>query len=104
MQSLDVSQVRERLAACPLWRLGAERGGAISREFVFRDFVQAFGFMAQVALLAEKLDHHPEWTNVYQRVAITLTTHDAGGLTLKDIDLACQIDRVAASILATASP
>lgn len=58
----------------------------------FGDFVEAFGFMTQVALLAEKADHHPEWRNVYNRVDIELTTHDAGGLTLKDIELARAID------------
>ncbi|WP_313801654.1 4a-hydroxytetrahydrobiopterin dehydratase [Sphingobium sp.] len=64
----------------------------IRRLFTFRDFTAAFGFMTQVALLAEKADHHPEWSNVYNRVDITLTTHDAGGLSRRDIDLARQID------------
>jgi 4a-hydroxytetrahydrobiopterin dehydratase len=67
---------------------------AIYADFSFRDFVQAFGFMAQVALLAEKADHHPEWSNVYKRVHILLTTHDAGGVTPKDIALAKQIDAI----------
>lgn len=65
---------------------------AIYADFTFKDFVQAFGFMAQVALLAEKADHHPEWSNVYKRVHVLLTTHDAGGVTHKDIALAQQID------------
>ncbi len=65
-----------------------ENRDAITREFVFPDFNCAFAFMTQVALAAEKADHHPEWTNVYNKVRITLTTHDAGGLTQKDIDLA----------------
>lgn len=65
----------------------------MSCECVFRDFRQAFAFMAEVALLAEKADHHPEWSNVYNTVRITLTTHDAGGITGKDIDLARQIDQ-----------
>ena len=69
-----------------------EARDAISRRFLFDDFVAAFGFMTQVALLAEKADHHPEWTNVWNRVDILLTTHDAGGLSRRDIDLAEKID------------
>jgi 4a-hydroxytetrahydrobiopterin dehydratase len=61
---------------------------AITREFVFPDFNRAFAFMTQVALAAEKADHHPEWSNVYNKVSVTLTTHDAGGVTQKDLDLA----------------
>jgi 4a-hydroxytetrahydrobiopterin dehydratase len=61
---------------------------AITREFVFPDFNRAFAFMTQVALAAEKADHHPEWSNVYNKVRVTLTTHDAGGVTQKDLDLA----------------
>jgi 4a-hydroxytetrahydrobiopterin dehydratase len=68
---------------------------AISRSFVFADFVEAFSFMTAVALLAEKADHHPEWFNVYNRVDIRLTTHDAGGLSQRDIDLAKEIDALA---------
>ena len=82
----------------PAWQLGAERGGTISRDCVFADFVQAFGFMTQVALIAERLDHHPEWSNVYNRIAITLTTHDVGGLSVKDIEMASLIDRACAQI------
>lgn len=65
---------------------------AIARTFVFRDFVEAFGFMARVALVAERMDHHPEWSNVYKTVSVTLTTHDAGGLTEKDVALARAMD------------
>jgi 4a-hydroxytetrahydrobiopterin dehydratase len=65
-----------------------EKRDAITREFVFANFNGAFAFMTQLALAAEKADHHPEWTNVYNKVRITLTTHDAGGLTQKDLDLA----------------
>ena len=61
---------------------------AITRKFVFKDFSEAFGFMARAALVAEKLDHHPEWFNVYKTVEVTLSTHDAGGLTELDIKLA----------------
>jgi len=79
------------LARLPDWALSAD-GLAISREWVFADFVAAFGFMARVAILAEKQDHHPEWSNVYNRVSIRLTTHDAGGLSQRDIRLALAID------------
>ena len=65
-----------------------EQRDAITREFVFADFNRAFAFMTQVALAAEKADHHPEWSNVYNKVRVTLTTHDAGGVTQKDLDLA----------------
>lgn len=75
------------LADLPDWRL-TDNGGAISRSFKFRNFVEAFGFMSRVALLAERANHHPEWSNVYNRVEIRLTTHDAGGLSARDIALA----------------
>src|SRR5262245_37760390 len=68
---------------------------AISKKFVFADFNEAFGFMARVALVAEKLDHHPEWSNVYKTVEVTLSTHDAGGLTERDVALAEAMDRFA---------
>jgi 4a-hydroxytetrahydrobiopterin dehydratase len=69
---------------------------AISRKFVFKDFNEAFGFMTRVALVAEKMDHHPEWSNVYKTVEVTLSTHDAGGLTERDLKLAEAMDRIAA--------
>jgi 4a-hydroxytetrahydrobiopterin dehydratase len=68
---------------------------AISRQFTFGDFNEAFGFMARAALIAEKLDHHPEWFNVYNKVEVTLATHDAGGVTERDIKLAQAMDRLA---------
>jgi len=68
---------------------------AIARKFVFKDFNQAFGFMTRAALVAEKMDHHPEWFNVYKTVEVTLSTHDAGGLTDKDIALAQAMDKLA---------
>ena len=68
---------------------------AITRTFVFRDFNEAFGFMTRAALVAEKLDHHPEWFNVYKTVTVTLSTHDAGGLTERDITLAEAMNRLA---------
>jgi 4a-hydroxytetrahydrobiopterin dehydratase len=70
---------------------------AISRKFTFTDFSEAFGFMARAALAAEKLDHHPEWFNVYNRVEVTLATHDAGGVTDRDVKLAETMDRLAAA-------
>lgn len=69
---------------------------AITKKFVFKDFNQAFGFMSRVALVAEKMDHHPEWFNVYKTVEVTLSTHDAGGLTARDVKLAEAMDRIAA--------
>lgn len=81
------------LAALPDWTLRAD-GLAISRRFAFADFNQAFGFMTRVALLAEKSDHHPEWSNVWNRVDVTLTTHDAGGLSERDIALGHAIEGV----------
>ncbi|WP_027285181.1 4a-hydroxytetrahydrobiopterin dehydratase [Rubritepida flocculans] len=75
----------------PEWRV-LEGRDAIQRAFRFRDFNAAWGFMARVALLAERQDHHPEWFNVYNRVEITLTTHDAGGLSARDVALARAID------------
>ena len=88
---LTEEQRAAALAELPEWTVVAEPDG-ISRRFVFRDFVAAFGFMTRVAILAEKADHHPEWSNVYNRVDIVLTTHDAGGLSPRDIDLARAVD------------
>ena len=88
---LDAQRVREALAEFGQWQHDADRG-AIRRTFRFADFAQAFGFMTQVALAAEKADHHPEWTNVYNRVDITLTTHHASGLSERDVDLARKIE------------
>lgn len=91
VERLD-EEARAELAAClPEWRVLPERD-AIRREFRFRDFNAAWGFMSRVALLAEAQDHHPEWFNVYNRVEITLTTHDAGGLSARDVKLARAID------------
>jgi 4a-hydroxytetrahydrobiopterin dehydratase len=84
------------LAALPGWRPSDGRD-AIARSFRFADFGAAWGFMARVALVAERMDHHPEWFNVYSRVDITLSTHDAGGLSERDIRMATEIDRIAAA-------
>lgn len=79
------------LAALPDWTV-RDDGLAIVRRFTFRDFNAAFGFMTRVALYAEKADHHPEWFNVWNRVDVTLTTHDAGGLSQRDIAMAAAMD------------
>ena len=79
------------LSAHPEWTLRGD-GLAIERAFKFADFSAAFAFMTRVALLAEKADHHPEWSNVYNRVIIVLTTHDAGGLSARDAEMAAAID------------
>jgi 4a-hydroxytetrahydrobiopterin dehydratase len=71
-------------------------GDAISKKFVFKDFNEAFGFMTRAALVAEKMDHHPEWFNVYKTVEVTLSTHDAGGMTELDVKLALAMDKIAA--------
>ena len=82
------------LARVPEWK-PVEGRDAIARRFVFKDFNAAFGFMTRAALVAEKMDHHPEWSNVYRTVEVTLTTHDAKGLTGLDIALAEAMDRIA---------
>jgi 4a-hydroxytetrahydrobiopterin dehydratase len=76
------------------WTL-AEDGKSVSKSFKFKDFVGAFSFMSGVALVAERMDHHPDWTNVYNRVEVTLSTHSAGGLTEKDVALAKAMDGLA---------
>ncbi len=88
---LDEEERALALKDLPEWT-PVQNPDGIRRLFTFADFVGAFGFMAKVALLAEKADHHPEWSNVYNRVDIILTTHDAGGLSRRDIDLATRID------------
>jgi 4a-hydroxytetrahydrobiopterin dehydratase len=93
VQRLDDTQRQQALADIPSWEYD-EKAGGIRRGFKFADFAAAFGFMTHVAILAEKADHHPEWSNVYNSVNILLTTHDAGGLSQRDIDLAAQIDDI----------
>ena len=90
----DVARV-EALGGLPLWTYDADARG-IRRSFSFADFGAAFAFMTHVAILAEKADHHPEWFNVYNRVDILLTTHDAGGMSQRDVALAAAIDAIAA--------
>ena len=96
MRKLLTEEERQTsLASIPEWQM-AEGRDAIVRSLKFTNFASAFGFMAEIALVAEKMDHHPEWFNVYNRVDITLSTHDAGGLTALDIKLAQAIDRSSA--------
>lgn len=85
---LSDSDVRNRSASLPGWTF---RDGALHRELEFLDFVQAFSFMTNVALIAERMNHHPDWSNVYNRVSIRLTTHDAGGVSENDFTLASAI-------------
>lgn len=91
VDQLSDAERADALDGLPDWDYDDARD-AISRSFVFADFNEAFGFMTRVALLAEKADHHPEWSNVWNRVEITLTTHDAGGLSGRDIELAEAIE------------
>ena len=97
IRKLDAQQVREALATLPLWTHDAARG-AIRRDFVFADFNEAFGFMTRMALAAERADHHPEWFNVYNRVEMTLSTHDCEGLSQRDLDMARLADRAFAAM------
>lgn len=92
-EKLDETLIAEALAGLDGWTR-TEDGAAIEKRFAFKTFSEAFGFMTRAALAAEKLDHHPEWFNVYNRVKITLTTHDADGLSQRDIALAQTIDEI----------
>ena len=88
----------EALNSLPDWRLAADARPALTRTLRFADFNAAFGFMTRVAMTADKMDHHPEWSNVYDRVEVLLTTHDADGVTDKDVALARFIDAAAADM------
>lgn len=91
---LTAAQADEAVAALSGWTLRGD-GLAIEKELKFTDFNEAFGFMTRVAIHADKADHHPEWFNVYNKVRITLTTHDAGGLSTRDVAMAKFIDAIA---------
>ena len=93
VKRLGEAERAELLPTLGGWEHETKRDG-ITKRFVFADFVAAFGFMTRVALLAEKADHHPEWSNVYNRVHVTLTTHDAGGLSERDVKMARAIDAI----------
>ncbi|MFV3076704.1 4a-hydroxytetrahydrobiopterin dehydratase [Niveispirillum fermenti] len=91
---LDKEAIAASLAGLPGWTLRAD-GTAIVKGFRFKDFNEAFGFMTRVALLADRIDHHPEWFNVYNRVDVVLNTHDAGGVTSLDIQMALFMEQAA---------
>jgi 4a-hydroxytetrahydrobiopterin dehydratase len=94
MKKLDANARKTALKDLSNWR-DVQGRDAITRKFEFRDFNEAFGFMSRVALLAEKMDHHPEWFNVYKTVDVTLATHDAGGVSENDIRMAKAMDEYA---------
>jgi 4a-hydroxytetrahydrobiopterin dehydratase len=94
ISKLGEQEIQERLQKLPRWAL---REGKLHREYKFSDFAEAFGFMARCALVAEKSDHHPEWFNVYNKVVVDLTTHDASGISERDFALAEQMEKAAAS-------
>jgi 4a-hydroxytetrahydrobiopterin dehydratase len=89
---LGEAEITQRLAGLAGWTL---KDGKLHREYKFADFVAAFGFMASVALVAERMNHHPEWFNVYSTVKVDLTTHDAGGISAGDFELATEMERLA---------
>src|ERR1044072_7125223 len=91
---LTAANLKKALQDLPGWSK-AKGGKGIFKTYRFKDFNAAFGFMTRAALIAEKLDHHPEWLNVYNRVEVTLSTHDAGGVTERDVKLASAMDRLA---------
>ena len=91
IEKLTPDVITRKLGELPHWTL---RGEKLHRQFKFADFVEAFGFMSRVALLSETANHHPEWSNVYNRVEIDLTTHDAGGISERDFKLAQQINQL----------
>lgn len=90
---LDRAQINQRLKSLDGWTLQDQ---AIVKQFKFKDFTTAFGFMTRVAVEAERLNHHPDWCNVYNKVTVTVSSHEAGGLTAVDFELAAAMDRLAA--------
>ena len=95
MRKFSGSELKKALASLPGWSV---IDGKLHKEYKFADFIHAFGFMATSALGSEKMEHHPEWFNVYNRVTVDLATHDAGGITSKDVDLAKLLDATAAKL------
>ena len=91
MHVLPEDQIRTELRDLKGWSI---QNGKLYKEFVFADFVEAFGFMTKAALHAEKMNHHPEWSNVYNKLSVYLTTHDAGGITANDIKLARMLNSI----------
>ncbi len=101
IQKMTAEQIEVELKNLPGWTLTDEK---LHRELKFNNFVQAFGFMTQVAILADGLNHHPEWRNVYNRVTIDLTTHEAGGISSRDFELAGKIDELLKLLPAQPNP
>ncbi len=89
VHALSQTVLKKELVKLPQWSLKQKK---LTREFKFKDFTQAFAFMKQVAKIADTLNHHPEWSNVYNKVTISLTTHDAGGISAKDVHFAKKVD------------
>jgi 4a-hydroxytetrahydrobiopterin dehydratase len=96
VEKMTAQQIKAHLNDLPGWELRDEK---LHRELKFRNFVQAWGFMTQVAILAEQADHHPEWSNVYNRVTIDLTTHEVGGISQRDIELARKMNKLLANMV-----
>lgn len=96
LSKLNAAEIEAALTNLPGWSV---QGGKLHREYKFPDFVHAFGFMATAAVAIEAMGHHPEWFNVYHTVKIDLTTHDAGGITSKDVDLAKKLELIAGKLL-----
>lgn len=95
MYKLTEEEIANALTKLPPWKLQA---GKLHREYEFADFIHAFGFMSTCAIAIEKMNHHPEWSNVWNRVTVDLTTHDAGGVTQKDVDLAHLLESFAGKL------
>ena len=92
MKKLSKTEVTQKLKRLSGWKMVKGRN-AITKTFKFKDFIQAFGWMAAMAIYAEKKDHHPEWFNVYSTVVVTLSTHDSGGVTKLDLDMAQEMNK-----------
>ena len=95
MHKLSDSEIRQELNSLQGWSV---QDGKLHKEYKFADFIHAFGFMSTAAIAIEKMNHHPEWSNVYNRVTVDLTTHDAGGISQNDIDLARLLDGIAGKL------
>jgi 4a-hydroxytetrahydrobiopterin dehydratase len=95
MQKLSDPEIKNRLSDMQGWSV---QNGKLHKEYKFADFIHAFGFMSIAAIAIEKMNHHPEWSNVYNRVTVDLTTHDAGGISQKDFDLARLLDGIAVKL------
>lgn len=95
MHKMGEREIEAAIADLPQWTV---QNGKLHREYVFNDFIHAFGFMATAAMAIEKMNHHPEWFNVYNRVVVDLTTHDAGGISAKDFALATLLESLASKL------